>query len=108
MTKKNSKLSILIATGTAWFAQAVYAISPIDLIPDLIPVLGWADDFLGFVLVLAISAYAIYRIREKTPATAHEPILDPNLILPMGSNRGSESESAQNYAPMTPEQIRAL
>ena len=33
--------------------SAVYVISPIDLIPDLIPVLGWMDD--AGVVMLAVT-----------------------------------------------------
>lgn len=39
-------------TGTPWLAKAIagfvvaYALSPIDLIPDFIPILGYVDDVL--------------------------------------------------------------
>jgi uncharacterized membrane protein YkvA (DUF1232 family) len=49
--------------GTPWYAKAlgvlvvVYALSPIDLIPDFIPVLGYLDDviLLPGLIWLAIS-----------------------------------------------------
>ncbi len=30
----------------------LYIISPIDLLPDFIPVLGWGDDILAFVYLI--------------------------------------------------------
>jgi uncharacterized membrane protein YkvA (DUF1232 family) len=46
-----------------WYAKALgvtviaYALSPIDLIPDFIPVLGWLDDLLLVPLgILAVRA----------------------------------------------------
>ena len=58
---KRDVLALWIAardTRTPWTAKAVaaavaaYALSPIDLIPDAIPVLGWLDDatLLAFAL----------------------------------------------------------
>lgn len=45
---------ITTATGTkgAWIWAIIcilYALSPIDMIPDVIPVVGWADDLLAVV-----------------------------------------------------------
>ena len=36
--------------GWAWFWMIIavlYSISPVDIIPDVIPVAGWVDDILG-------------------------------------------------------------
>ncbi len=33
-------------------AAAVYAVSPIDLIPEFVPVVGWADDILVLMFAL--------------------------------------------------------
>lgn len=46
---------------TPWYAKAVafsvvaYALSPIDLIPDFVPVLGYIDDLLLLPLGIALS-----------------------------------------------------
>jgi len=59
-----------------WYAKALgiaviaYALSPIDLIPDFIPVLGWLDDLLlvplGLMAVRAmIPAAILAEYRER-------------------------------------------
>ncbi len=39
-------------------ASAVYVIFPVDLIPDFIPILGWADDAVAAIagLISAVKA----------------------------------------------------
>lgn len=44
-------LSIIVA-----LVAAAYTASPIDAVPDAIPVLGWLDD-VGFVLMAALNVY---------------------------------------------------
>jgi uncharacterized membrane protein YkvA (DUF1232 family) len=63
--------------GVPWYAKALallvvgYALSPIDLIPDFIPVLGYLDDMilipLGIMLVIRmIPAEVLAECRQKS------------------------------------------
>jgi uncharacterized membrane protein YkvA (DUF1232 family) len=68
-----------------WYAKAVgacvvaYALSPIDLIPDFVPVLGYLDDLvlvpLGLMLVLRlIPADVLAEHRLAATAMAERPV----------------------------------
>lgn len=70
---------------TPWYARAIagavvaYALSPFDLIPDFIPVLGYLDDLvvvpLGVVLALKLVPPEVMRdCRAKADAAAARPI----------------------------------
>jgi uncharacterized membrane protein YkvA (DUF1232 family) len=64
---------------TPWYARAVivavvaYAVSPIDLIPDFIPVLGYLDDLLllplGIALALRLVPQAVMAESRETART---------------------------------------
>src|SRR6185436_16419859 len=58
---------------------AAYALSPIDLIPDFIPVLGYLDDLilipLGVALVVRLTPPEILEsAREKARTAAQKPV----------------------------------
>lgn len=60
-------------------AVAAYAFSPIDLIPDVIPVLGLLDDLLliplGVALVVkSTPAHVLADARQRAEATADKPV----------------------------------
>lgn len=78
-----------------WFAKALaiavtaYALSPIDLIPDFIPVLGYLDDLLivplGILLVVRLvpaDVMAEYRIKARE--AAKRPVSKVGMITIIG------------------------
>ena len=77
---------ILRHPETPWYARLVgfmvvaYAASPLDLIPDFIPVLGYLDDVilipLGIVMVVRLTPKAIRTEAVKAVAVNHEVDLD--------------------------------
>lgn len=63
-------------------AVAAYALSPIDLIPDFIPVLGFLDDLiivpLGILAARAlIPAATVDRLRADAAALQNSPAVPP-------------------------------
>ena len=76
----------------AWFARlvavavAAYALSPIDLIPDFIPVLGWIDDLvilpLGLLAVRWLIAAPLWsELHASAEAASERPSSRAGMIL---------------------------
>lgn len=72
---------------TPWYAKVVvavivaYALSPIDLIPDFVPVLGYLDDVILIPLGIALAIKLIpadvlaeCRARAETAMTSDKPV----------------------------------
>jgi uncharacterized membrane protein YkvA (DUF1232 family) len=59
------------SAGTPWGAIAsiifalIYGASPIDLIPDLLPLIGWTDDAIVIPLMLVLAMLQLRRRRAK-------------------------------------------
>ena len=69
--------------GTPWYAKlfiaaiVTYALCPIDLIPDFIPILGYLDDLLLLPLGIALAIRLIpHPILAECRAQAHEVIVN--------------------------------
>ncbi len=52
-------------------SAAIYTLSPVDAIPDVIPVLGWLDDIGLIAFATAFTARVVVKYKEL-PALPHE------------------------------------
>ena len=69
--------------GTPWYAKlfvaavAAYALSPIDLIPDFVPVLGYLDDLIVIPLGIALAVKMVPApVLSECRAKAQEVMLN--------------------------------
>ena len=70
--------------GTPWYAKAIagfvaaYALSPIDLIPDFVPVLGYLDDLLiipaGIALCVRLIPEPVMQDCRSRAAAQERPV----------------------------------
>jgi uncharacterized membrane protein YkvA (DUF1232 family) len=59
--KRRLTISLILLLGSV-----IYAIFPVDIIPDLLGPIGWVDD-IGFLLSACLnSAYSYYLLKKKT------------------------------------------
>ena len=69
---------------TPWYAKALgifivaYALSPIDLIPDFIPVIGFLDD----AILLPAGLWAVRRMIPEAVMAEHRAKTEPGARLP--------------------------
>ncbi len=62
--------------GMIAVAAALYVLSPLDAIPDVIVLIGWVDD-IGAMLIGAASLLKMWRAApEPVPALARPPRID--------------------------------
>lgn len=75
----------LLDERTPWYAKALafvivaYAVSPIDLIPDFIPVLGLLDDMIVVPLLMVL---AVRLIPANVMADCRDRAMQPTTALP--------------------------
>lgn len=105
-----------------WAAMLVYLVSPLDIVPDLIPILGWLDDLLMIASTVFFTVHAIKKIRAETgfsglvpegmrPRSVHtdqgaaEPVADP---FEADLESDGDDLGISGYRPLSREQIKAL
>lgn len=69
-----------------------YLLSPIDIIPDFIPVLGYLDD----LIVVGFLLWLFFRLVPEELATHHRTILEAEQIKPFDLKELTRTQPAKN------------
>lgn len=65
------RLRPVLLSALAWVASTLYAVNPVDLIPDVLPLIGWADDAFTVCLAVVVTLYSARRrslLAQAAPA----------------------------------------
>jgi uncharacterized membrane protein YkvA (DUF1232 family) len=109
---------MVIGNILVWLIDGVYTVSPIDLVPDVIPLLGFADDLLGFLIAIAFTIYTVRTLRQK----GVQGLMPSNAIggrdaLALTQQSTTEDtptivdmkvEGTDRYEPIPPDKIKSL
>lgn len=120
---KDKRVLIMSVAGM-WVAQIVYLLSPIDLVPDFIPLAGQLDDVLSLASTGLFTWWAVRQLRSASgfdglvpealrPRSVAAPVPDPQpqtrpdpheaLLDGQGDDMGIDG-----YRPLSLDELKAL
>lgn len=88
---------LVVTNVLLWLLQLVYMLSPIDLVPDIVPIAGWSDDLFAFGFTLLFTLNTLHRLYERGRAISGQVA---------GEGRGRVIDAA--YEPVPVDRIKAL
>ena len=92
---------------TPWYAKALglfvvaYALSPIDLIPDFIPVLGYVDDVILLPVLIWLTVKGSAHETEKIVRYALSCQPSTMIDMPSSATPAPVQSSADSFTPST-------
>ncbi len=95
----DKKRWMAVLAMVAWLAQAAYVLFPFDLIPDLIPIIGWVDDLVALVGLGATTVWVWRTVRDAQ---------FPELFQQENSRIATQSDEPATYEPIPADVIRSM
>lgn len=103
---------LLVGVVLMWVSQIFLFISPVDHIPDLVPVLGLVDDVVRFAVAIALTAYAARQLGPQPFAGLMPAALRSSSLSEPASHVYEETtpehEDIPGYRPLSMAEIRSL
>lgn len=65
----------LALLGLYWLAEAIYLAWPVDLLPDFVPVFGFADDLVSLLAGVGVTALTLWRSSPSLTDSASGKVL---------------------------------
>ena len=118
---RDKRLLVGSAVGL-WVAQLLYLLSPLDLVPDFIPLIGWIDDLILLGSTIAFTVFVVRKVRGDVGFSG----LAPDALRPRSIVRPSETDNHEpdvyeaevaghgdplgidGYRPLSLDEIRSL
>lgn len=63
---------IALMLAALWLGQILYTVLPVDLIPDLMPLVGWLDDLILLAISVGLTGGAVHLVHRHSS----NPLLD--------------------------------
>lgn len=104
MDELTHKRVLAAAAIVAWAAQALYILSPFDLLPDFIPLIGWVDDLIALVGLGATTLWMVRTVRE----VGLPELLGSDAKARVGRRAVDRDDGPVVYEPLSVEAIRSL
>jgi len=93
------------SVAALWVAQLLYLISPIDLLPDIIPIIGY---LFSLIATICFTAFAAWRLRSTGFADLMPAALRPASLSDVAVPEPESDEGIPGYHPLSAEELRSL
>ena len=108
---------LVVSNLFMWLFSGAYVVSPVDLITDLVPLLGWTDDLLTIAIAIGFTIYTVRTLRSqglRAFVPGAQPVADlerPQITTSKVDDTPTIVDmkvDKEGYEPISPDKIKSL